>query len=193
MIPGGELMFRNLEESGAIQSAFDWVQEQIANLGLTWPTVQNLLSRAVKRLSLTDVADPWGAFNTKIKPLFMPLFRKIKRFVLAAGEKLLEFIFEGAIKLAGPGAEQVLGILKRAGGAIKSIIKDPIRFLGNLIRGVRSGFNNFKEHIGEHLKQGFIGWLTGSIAMLASNYRNDGIHQVSFSLPCRFWEFRLAS
>jgi hypothetical protein len=58
----------------------------------------------------------------------------------------------------------LLGVLSRAAAAINLIIEDPIRFLGNLVAGVKLGVQNFASRIGEHMKQGFMEWLFGAVA-----------------------------
>lgn len=58
----------------------------------------------------------------------------------------------------------LLGVLARAANAIDLVIKDPIKFLGNLVSAVGLGVKNFASRIGEHLKQGFMEWLFGAVA-----------------------------
>ena len=58
----------------------------------------------------------------------------------------------------------LLGVLARAANAIDLVIKDPIKFLGNLVAAVKLGVQNFASRIGEHLKQGFMDWLFGAVA-----------------------------
>ncbi len=76
----------------------------------------------------------------------------------------------------------LLNVISRAAAAIGKIIKDPIGFLGNLIDGIKLGFNNFIGNIGTHLKKGLISWLTGSIAgagiTLPENFDLQGIFQL---------------
>jgi len=57
----------------------------------------------------------------------------------------------------------LMGLLASAMDVIKSIIKDPIGFLGLLIQGVSQGLNNFIANILTHMKEGLIGWLTGAL------------------------------
>jgi hypothetical protein len=58
----------------------------------------------------------------------------------------------------------LMGVLAKAAGAIDKIIKDPIGFLGNLISGIKQGFQNFAGNIQEHLKKGMVAFLTGALA-----------------------------
>ena len=69
---------------------------------------------------------------------------------------LLEIIFD----VVSPGA---LGYIKKTGAALKSILKNPLPFVGNLVKAAKLGFQNFADHFLEHLKAGLIDWLTGSL------------------------------
>ncbi|HEY1902808.1 MAG TPA: DNA/RNA non-specific endonuclease [Terracidiphilus sp.] len=60
--------------------------------------------------------------------------------------------------------DMLLNVLSRAAAAIGLIIAHPIRFLGNLVDAGKLGFNNFKDHIVDHLKEGFMEWLFGKVA-----------------------------
>ncbi len=57
----------------------------------------------------------------------------------------------------------LMDMLNRAAGAIELIIKDPVKFLGNLLEGVKMGFMQFVGNIGKHLQSALMGWLTGAL------------------------------
>lgn len=164
LVPGGDKLFANLQKSGAIEQAYAWVQNQIAKLNLTWSKIKGLVKKALNRLEISDALNPLKAIRTKIYPVFRPLITRLKNFAVAAGQKILEFIFEGALTLAGPFASRILGVVKRAGGVFNKIIKDPIGFVGNLVKAVQKGFNQFSTNILTHLKSGLMGWLFGTLS-----------------------------
>ena len=56
------------------------------------------------------------------------------------------------------------GVLARAAGVIGDIVKAPIKFLGNLIAGVKGGILKFKDNIVDHLRKGLMSWLFGALA-----------------------------
>jgi hypothetical protein len=60
--------------------------------------------------------------------------------------------------------EMLLSILAKAMGVVDAILDDPIGFLGNLVAGVRLGFDNFTNNIAAHLKAGLMSWLFGTLA-----------------------------
>jgi hypothetical protein len=70
----------------------------------------------------------------------------------------------GVIKTILELKNMLMGVLAKSAGAIDKIILDPIAFLGNLISGIKQGFNKFAGNIDKHLKKGLLGWLTGALA-----------------------------
>jgi len=57
----------------------------------------------------------------------------------------------------------LLGVLAKAAAVIDTIIKEPIKFLKNLIAAIKGGFESFASNILEHLKDGIFGWLFGAL------------------------------
>jgi hypothetical protein len=161
-VPGGDQMFDNLQESGVIRRAYEWFTAEITKLNLTWPYIRGLFQQAWDALSITDLASPSGAWN-KLREVFGPPLRRIGEFALAAGRKVLEFVFEGALALAGGAAQQVLGFFRRVGVVFDLIVADPVRFLSNLVGAVVGGFRLFMSNIGQHLRTGVFEWLTGAL------------------------------
>jgi hypothetical protein len=58
----------------------------------------------------------------------------------------------------------VFDFLDRAGKAIMSILKDPVKFIKGLFGAVGDGIGNFFKNIKTHLIQGVVGWLTGALS-----------------------------
>ena len=88
----------------------------------------------------------------------------------------------------------LLGVLADAAGAIAKIIQDPIGFLGNLIQGVKQGFNNFIANIGQHLQGGLVAWLTGAMGGLGIQIPQDvfslkGIFELVTQILGVTWNF----
>lgn len=160
MVPGGALVFKNLDESGAIDSAFTWVSEKIQAMNITWEGVKALLKQAWDELSIWNGIEKNLAILVKI---FAPTYEKLKNFALATGEKILHFIFEGALRLIGADPAKIMAMFNKAGDALKLIVADPVRFLKNLLAALGKGFNQFSAKIWEHLKTGLMGWLFGAL------------------------------
>ena len=70
--------------------------------------------------------------------------------------ELLEIVFD----VVSPGA---CGYIQKTGAALKSILKNPLPFVGNLVKAAKPGFKNFAGNFLDHLKKGLIDWLTGSL------------------------------
>jgi hypothetical protein len=74
----------------------------------------------------------------------------------------------GAIKAVINTIRELVAMLKnvlaRVAGVIGDIIKAPVRFLGNLIEGVKGGILKFKDNILDHLRKGLLSWLFGALA-----------------------------
>ncbi|HBB32826.1 MAG TPA: hypothetical protein DDZ80_21645 [Cyanobacteria bacterium UBA8803] len=75
-----------------------------------------------------------------------------------------EDMIAGTIQTIMQLKDMLMGVLAKAAGAVEKIILDPIEFLGNLVSGIKQGFQNFVGNIWEHLKKGLLGWLTGTMA-----------------------------
>jgi len=160
LVPKGQEFFANLQQSGAIDKAYNWFNEQITKLNLTWETIKGLFKRAWDSLGMGDLVSPSGAFE-KIKNVFTEPIGRIKTFAVNAGTKVMEFVFEGVM---GGGGAKVMEIIRNAGGVFNTIISDPIKFVGNLVGAVKGGFQQFSGNILTHLKNGLVGWLFGALA-----------------------------
>jgi hypothetical protein len=162
LIPGGHALFENLQKANVIQRAFDWLGAETAKLDLSWSSIRALFARAWDELSLSDLASPGSAWE-KLKNIFGPPLRRLADFAVAAGRKVLEFVFEGALALAGSAGQQILAIFRRVGAVFSLIVDDPLKFLGNLLAAVKGGFGKFKDNILAHLRTGLFEWLLGSL------------------------------
>ncbi|WP_152991235.1 hypothetical protein [Frankia sp. R43] len=162
LVPRGQEIFENLNRSGALERASAWFEAEVPKLGLSWEAIRALFSRAWDALDITDLADPAGAW-AKIAGVFGPPLQALLGFARSAAGKVMEFVFEGALALAGGAGEQVMAIIRRAGDVLGTIVNDPVRFAGNLAAAVRTGLGQFVGNIGTHLQSGLLGWLTGAL------------------------------
>lgn len=82
---------------------------------------------------------------------------------LATGnwQELLWMALEAALKLCGIDPGEFRSVMAQGEETISIIVKEPGKFVGNLIDAAALGFNNFKDHFVDHLKTGFVNWLTG--------------------------------
>ncbi|HBF36154.1 MAG TPA: hypothetical protein DDW50_02410 [Firmicutes bacterium] len=162
IIPGGAALFDSLEQAKVITKASNWFQGEFQKLNITWNTITGQFRKAGDVLSPLDLLNLGRAFE-KVKQIFLAPVSRITNFVRQAGPKLMEFIFEGALSLAGSAGQKIMGILNQGKGVLQKIISDPAGFLKNLIAAVRGGLGNFLAHIGAHLQTGLAGWLFGTL------------------------------
>jgi hypothetical protein len=163
LVPNGENIFNNLEQSGALQRAFNWFNQEVTKLNLSIEAIKGLFGRALQSLGVGDALNPVGAFE-KIKNVFTEPIVRIKNFAVAAGSKVMEFAFEGFLNMAGGAGGKVMEIIRNAGGAIANIVKNPVGFAGNLAAGAKGGFQKFASNMPTHLRNGMTGWLFGAMA-----------------------------
>ena len=152
---GQEEKWNHLRESNAVGRAWVWFQQQVRILLAFVREIPQLFTTAWERLGIADLLNIPGAFS-KIANIFGGF---IERFVTWAGEaalQIIKFIFE----VLAPGA---MDVLNRAMQVFGIIIRDPIRFVGNLVRAGVQGFRQFSTNILTHLRNGLVGWLTGSL------------------------------
>ena len=154
LIGQGEI-WENLKRSNAVARAYAWFKGALAGLMAFVNQIPGLFLAALQSLEIMDVVPPPRAF-LKIARVFAGL---VTRFLSWAGEQvmsLLEIIFDVV-------APAVMPYVRKAAGAFKTIINNPIGFIGNLVKAAKLGFENFGANFGEHLKAGLINWLTGSL------------------------------
>ena len=152
---GEEEVWENMKKANAIGRAWAWFQGALATVVGFVRMVPQLFLAALASLEVADIVLVPRAY-LKVGLVFAGF---AVQFVTWAGEavwRLLEIIFE-SVK---PGA---LDYIKKTGSALKSILKNPLPFVGNLVKAAKLGFTNFADHFGTHLKAGLIDWLTGSL------------------------------
>jgi len=190
LVPMGDTLFQQLDEAGAIDRVFGWVEGQIAQLGLSWGAIKGLFKQAWDALSATDLLSPGKAWD-KLKAIFTAPIARLRSFAAGIGQQVMQFIFEVVMEKLGGGP--VVSLLQKAGGAFGAIVKDPIAFVGNLIGGVRLGFTNFVANILTHLKSGLMGWLFGEVAKsgisLPARFDMKGILELVLQVVGLTWNF----
>jgi hypothetical protein len=152
---GQEEVWANMKRARALPRAWAWFQGALSGLLGFVSQIPTLAINAFKSLELFDIVIVPRAF-VKVAAVFGDF---LVRFATWAGDtvwNLLEIIFD----VVSPGA---FAYVKRTGAALKSILKNPLPFVGNLVRAAKLGFQNFASNFGTHLKAGLIDWLTGSL------------------------------
>lgn len=148
-------IWANMKKSNAIPRAWAWFKGTMSAVVAFVSQIPDLFIAAFKALTIEDVILVVGAFQ-KVASVFGGFIGKFIDWAGTAIWNLLEIIFD----VVSPGA---LTYIKKTGAALKSILKDPLPFVGNLVKAAKLGFENFAAHFGVHLKSGLIDWLTGSL------------------------------
>lgn len=140
----GDLRKIGEDAAANIQSQFDTLAEDVKNAerGL----VDSLAQKYVDNLKGIDA-----------------LIDQYKQDDKGLVDKAMEAV-QGVIDTILQLKEMLMGILAKAAGVIDAIVADPIGFLGNLVTGIKMGLSAFLGNIGEHLKEGLMGWLFGAVA-----------------------------
>ena len=162
LVPGGEQIKENLEKAKTIERAAAWFKAEVKKLDLTWEGIKLLFSKAWDAFKITDLLNPVGLME-KMWGIFGPPVTRLIAFLVAVGKKVLEFIFEGAMIIAGPIGVQIVGIVRKIGTTFQKIVHDPVAFVRHLVDAVKKGIQQFGDRIWEHLKNGVIAWLVGTL------------------------------
>jgi hypothetical protein len=152
---GQEEIWQNIQRGNAVAQAYAWFLGALAGLmGLVSAIPARFLA-AFQSLQLVDIILVPRAF-ARIIGVFGSIAGAFLSWGLGTVIKLLEIIFS----VVAPGA---MGYLRRAGGAIQGIFRNPIGFVSNLVGAAKAGFQRFGRNILRHLQTGIISWLTGSL------------------------------
>ncbi|MFD8853860.1 hypothetical protein ACFV1Q_35270, partial [Streptomyces sp. NPDC059604] len=134
-----------------------------------------------------DLAQKYTAALNKVDEEIKKLQEANKGLVDKAKDAIV-----GVLKTINELKNLLLGILAKAASAIMKIIKDPIGFLGNLVKAVGAGLNLFITNITTHLKTGVVSWLLGTAVKagleLPQKFDLKGIIQLIASLLGLTWD-----
>lgn len=152
---GQDEVWENIKKGNAVQKAWQWFNTALQEL---FAIVVQFPQDFIAMLKSLEVMD-----FIILPNLFVKVFKVFGNFVVkfyswAFGTilSLLEIIFS----VVAPG---VMPYIAKAKASFQKIIKDPIGFVGNLVKAGKMGFNLFMSRIGEHLKTALIKWITGPL------------------------------
>jgi hypothetical protein len=148
-------VWQKMQESKAIPRAWQWFQTTLSQLIGFVSEIPTLFLSAFKALTIEDIILVPKAF-AKLAAIFGGFMSKFVSWGVDAMWKLLEIVFD----VVSP---EAFGYVKKTGAALKSILKNPLPFVGNLVKAAKLGFTNFGGNFLTHLKKGLIDWLTGSL------------------------------
>jgi hypothetical protein len=153
---GQEEIWNNIKKANAISRAFQWFKGALAGLLAFVRAVPKMFLDALRSLEIMDIVVLPRAF-AKVGRAFLGIAGKFFSWALQQVLSLLQIIFE----VVAPGA---VPYIRKARGAFNEIIRKPVKFIGNLVRAGKAGFDNFRKNFVAHLRKSIIDWLTGSLA-----------------------------
>ena len=124
--------------------------------------VDFLVNQILKRIPIVkDVIELLPGIWSKLKATGLMLIRKVFKDgdLMGAAFEIFKLVL-GALNIP---LELVTGIISKAATARDMILKDPLGFLGNMLRAIKQGFIQFGEKIWTHLTKSIVDWLRGVI------------------------------
>jgi hypothetical protein len=152
---GQEEVWQNLQRARVVPRAWAWFQGALGGLLAYVRGIPQLFLSALQQLELGDLVILPRAF-AKVARVFGGF---VGSFFSWAGQQvltLLQIIVEGV----APG---VMPYLRRAAGAFRTIVQNPVGFLRNLVRAGVQGLRQFAGNFLSHLGRSLVEWLTGSL------------------------------
>jgi len=153
---GQEEIWKNIQEGNAIGRAWEWFQEAMSGIKTIVSSIPGTIVDTIKSLTWEDIVVLPNVF-IKIGKAFVSIATDFMSWGLGTVIELLKILFS----VVAPG---VLPYIEKAQGAFNKILKDPISFVGNLVKAAKLGFEKFAANIGTHLKNSLLNWLMGSLA-----------------------------
>jgi hypothetical protein len=153
---GQEEVWNNLKRANAVARAWSWFQGALSGVLGYVRQVPGLIISTLQSIVLEDFLPITNLF-AKVGRAFGGFLGSF--FSWAGGQvmSLLEIIFD----VVAPG---VMPYVRKAMGAFRMIIQNPIGFVGNLVRAGIQGFRQFAGNFLNHLRASLIGWLTGTMS-----------------------------
>lgn len=152
---GEEEIWNNLKKANAVARAWAWFKGALSGLLGFVKQIPSVFVKAFQSLEIADIVLLPRAF-VKVASVFGEF---LGRFISWAGNTIWELL-EIIVAVVAP---RVLVYVKKAGAAFRTILKNPVGFVGNLVRAGRLGLDQFATRFGVHLKNSLIKWLTGAM------------------------------
>ncbi|MCB9314770.1 MAG: DUF4157 domain-containing protein [Lewinellaceae bacterium] len=152
---GQQEVWENIKKGKAVQKAWTWFKTVLKGVLAFVTSIPALIINSLKALVLEDFFNLSALYNK----LVLPVFKFVASFVSWGFDqviKLLKILFSVV-------APKVLPYISKAQSAFTTILKNPVRFVGNLVRAGKKGFQLFATNILTHLKTALIKWLVGPL------------------------------
>jgi Domain of unknown function (DUF4157) len=153
---GQQEVWKRIQETNAIAKVFAWFKNAWATVKAMVTKVPDNVLAALRALVVEDLLDIPKAIGRVVGVLgaFVGDF-------LTWGGNAVWNLLEIVIKAVSP---EAWTYIQRTGAALRSILRDPLPFVGNLVKAAKQGFNAFSKNFANHLKAGLIDWLIGALS-----------------------------
>lgn len=152
---GQEEIWENIKKGNAVQKAWQWFNTALQELFAMVVQFPQDFITMLKSLEVMDFIILPNLF-IKVFKVFGNFVVKFTSWAFGTTLSLLEIIFS----VVAPG---VMPYVAKAKASFQKIIKNPIGFVGNLVKAGKMGFSLFMANIGTHLKTALIKWITGPL------------------------------
>jgi hypothetical protein len=152
---GQEEVWENIRRAKAIPRAWAWFQGALGGLLAFVRQIPSAFVAALASLELADIVLLPRA-SAKVARVFGDLVGRFSAWAGAQVMSLLQIVFEVV-------APAVMPYVRKAMGAFRTIIANPVGFIRNLVRAGIQGFRQFAAGFLGHLRRSLIQWLTGTL------------------------------
>jgi hypothetical protein len=152
---GQEEIWQNIKRGNAVARAFAWFQGALAGLMGFVRSIPGRIMATLRSLTFQDVVTVVGAFQ-KVGSALLGLAGEFGAWALNQVISLLEILFSVV-------APRVMPYIAKAKAAFHTILRNPVAFIGNLVRAGKLGFERFAGNIVTHLKNALVKWITGPL------------------------------
>ncbi len=153
---GQQELWQNIQRANAIPRAFAWFKTAMKGLVGLVSSIPTRFIDGLKSLEIMDFVVLPRAF-AKIGSVIGSFLADFGSWALGTVIDLLKIIVEVV-------APAVLPYIAKAAGAFNTILRNPIGFVGNLVKAAMQGFRQFASNFLTHLQASLVGWLTGAMA-----------------------------
>lgn len=169
----GQEQLRQMEESGSLQRAADWLNGAVSRLNITWEVIRETFSAAWDLVTIQNLLNPLATFR-QLYNIFAPPVGRIVNFVIEIAVKVLSFIKDALISRLVAYARTVRGyplitvILGRDPFSQESVERNT----ANIIRGFMSLMENGEQQYQEMEQSGAIARMSARVeaAMAMLNF-----------------------
>lgn len=153
---GQEEIYENLKKGNAVAKALAWFKTVLKGVVAFVAGLPALIIKTLTSLTINDFLSLSALYDKVVKP-FVTFVGNFISWGLAQILELLKILFS----VVAPG---VMPYITKAQAAFSTILKNPVRFIGNLVKAGKLGFQKFANNILTHLKTALIKWLVGPLA-----------------------------